>query len=60
MKDDTKNEWILLLKRYKLMPDVHGETGAHNFFQIKKEMVCFTFRCLFFQLVNKFELKLKS
>ncbi|CAF0950264.1 unnamed protein product [Brachionus calyciflorus] len=35
---DTNNEWKLILKRYKLMANVHGETGANQIFTISKDM----------------------
>lgn len=38
-KTGDKAEWKMLLKRYKLMENVHGETGANQIFTITTEMV---------------------
>jgi hypothetical protein len=38
-KPGDKAEWKMLLKRYKLMENVHGETGANQIFTITTEMV---------------------
>jgi hypothetical protein len=47
LPSDNSTSWKFLLRRFKLMPNCHGESGSHQRFELTKDMVMHKFPMYF-------------